>query len=66
MSSGKSEPWRPWWKDLAGGKIVKIGEMMGIQPDYLIHRGICLSGSARKFGVSRFLEVVDEEEEVVP
>lgn len=66
MSGWEPELGGPWWKDLAGGKIVKIGELMGIEPDHLIHRGICLSGSARKFGVSRFLKVVDEEEEVVP
>jgi len=48
-----------------GRKIVKIGELVIIVPNEIIQNRIGLAGGAGEIGVPRFLQVVDQLEEIV-
>src|SRR5580692_7864636 len=65
VSGAKFCPQEPGGQDRTGGKIGKIGEIMGVAPNNLIHERVSLAGWAGKFGVSRFLQIVDKTKEFV-
>ena len=48
-----------------GRKIAKIGELVIVVPNDIIHNRISLAGGAGKIGAPRFLQIVYQPEEIV-